>query len=297
MITYNHEKYIAEAIEGVLMQEVDFEVELIIADDCSTDRTGEIVHDYIEHHPRGNWIKYTRHQSNLGMMPNFIWALKACQGKYIALCEGDDYWSFDNKLAKQISFLNQNSSYSFSFHDCNVIKNGKLSSGDKYWPQPRVSNLNSKDILSSQFVPTCSVVFKTLCLPKKLPDEFIVANNGDRFLFFLLSLCGPAHYFKGAYFGNYRIHSEGFWSKLTRLEKHLFTLNSFLLINRIDKPKFLYKYIWKKISHLSYELGKDYSVVDKSVSRYFFWMSIVYSINSFQFKVFLYASLKMLKSL
>ena len=64
MITFNHEKYIAEAIEGVLMQDVDFEFELIIADDCSTDRTGEIVKTFIETHPRGNWIKYTLHKEN-----------------------------------------------------------------------------------------------------------------------------------------------------------------------------------------------------------------------------------------
>jgi glycosyltransferase involved in cell wall biosynthesis len=76
MITYNHEAFIAEAIEGVLMQEVDFPVELIIADDCSPDRTSEIVQGYLDTHPKGHWIKYTRHDQNKGMMPNFVWALE-----------------------------------------------------------------------------------------------------------------------------------------------------------------------------------------------------------------------------
>ena len=67
MITYGHEKYIRQAIEGVLMQQTDFEVELIIADDCSPDRTKDIVEDIINNHPKGNIIKYFRHDKNLGM--------------------------------------------------------------------------------------------------------------------------------------------------------------------------------------------------------------------------------------
>ena len=72
MITYGQEKYIREAIEGVLMQECDFEVELILSNDCSPDRTDEIIQDIIKNHPKGCWIKYFKHESNIGMMPNFI---------------------------------------------------------------------------------------------------------------------------------------------------------------------------------------------------------------------------------
>lgn len=105
MITYKHEAFIAEAIEGVLMQEVDFPVELIIADDCSPDGTKEIAQRYIETHPKGHWIKYTRHSQNKGMMPNFIWALEQAKGEYIALCEGDDYWTDPFKIQKQVDLM------------------------------------------------------------------------------------------------------------------------------------------------------------------------------------------------
>ena len=93
MITYGHEKFIEKAINGVLMQECNFEIELILANDCSPDSTNEKVKHCIDSHPRGHWIKNTMHPKNLGMMPNFIWALQECNGKYIALCEGDDYWT------------------------------------------------------------------------------------------------------------------------------------------------------------------------------------------------------------
>ena len=121
MITYKHEGFIAEAIDGVLMQECDFEVELIIADDCSPDKTSLIVSKYIETHPKGQWIKYTRHEHNKGMMPNFIFALEEAKGKYIAMCEGDDYWTDPYKLQKQVDFLEQNEEYNIVFHKVKIL--------------------------------------------------------------------------------------------------------------------------------------------------------------------------------
>lgn len=111
MITFNHEPYIREAINGVLMQKVNFELELIIADDCSTDNTAGIINDVLDNHANSSIIRYTRHQTNKGMMPNFIWALQQCKGEYIALCEGDDYWTDPYKLQKQVDFLEDNKDY------------------------------------------------------------------------------------------------------------------------------------------------------------------------------------------
>lgn len=111
MITYGHEKYIAQAIEGVLSQEVNFNVELIISDDCSPDNTKDIVLEKISNHANGDWVKYFRHEKNLGMVENGIFAFKKCKGKYIAVCEGDDYWTDPSKLQKQFDILEENKSY------------------------------------------------------------------------------------------------------------------------------------------------------------------------------------------
>jgi glycosyltransferase involved in cell wall biosynthesis len=107
MITYMHEAYISDAINGVLMQKCDFDVELIISDDCSPDRTSVIVEGF-EDHPNYEWIRYVRHDSNKGMMGNFIWALEQASGEYIAMCEGDDYWTNPLKLQMQVDFLEAN---------------------------------------------------------------------------------------------------------------------------------------------------------------------------------------------
>lgn len=123
MITYGHEKYIREAIYGVLMQECDFEVELILSNDYSPDKTDEVVQNIIANHPRGNWIKYFNHEHNLGMMSNLTFALQQCRGEYIAFCEGDDYWIDCYKLKKQYDILNNNPIYNFCITNLNFLHN------------------------------------------------------------------------------------------------------------------------------------------------------------------------------
>lgn len=91
IVTYNHEPFIAQAIEGVLMQNVTFPIELIIGEDCSTDNTYEIVLDYQRKFP--DVVRIITSEHNVGMSANGARILKACNGKYIALCDGDDYWT------------------------------------------------------------------------------------------------------------------------------------------------------------------------------------------------------------
>ena len=120
MLTYNHEKYIEEAINGVLMQECDFNVELIIADDNSPDNTETIVKNFIKNHPKKSWVKYTRHKVNRGIRENATWTLQQARGNYIAICEGDDYWIDPLKLKKQVDFLNNNPDYGLVTSDFHI---------------------------------------------------------------------------------------------------------------------------------------------------------------------------------
>ena len=117
MVTYGHEQFIKQSIEGVLMQDCDFDIELILANDCSPDLTDEVVRGILENHPKSNWIKYTKHPKNIGMISNFMWAASQATAKYIALCDGDDYWTDPLKLQKQVDFLEANEDYAICFHD------------------------------------------------------------------------------------------------------------------------------------------------------------------------------------
>ncbi len=108
MITYNHEKYIEKAINGVLKQESSFPVELIIANDCSTDKTDALINALIKEYAGPVRIAYTNHKQNKGMLPNFVWALSKASGNFVAFCEGDDEWIDSKKLEKQVQFMNRN---------------------------------------------------------------------------------------------------------------------------------------------------------------------------------------------
>lgn len=106
MLAYRHEAYIAQAIESVLAQECDFPFELIIAEDCSPDHTRPIAEGYVARHPAV--VRIVTGEANVGMMPNFFRALEKCRGKYIAFCEGDDYWNDEAKLRKQVTEIEKN---------------------------------------------------------------------------------------------------------------------------------------------------------------------------------------------
>lgn len=186
MITYNHEKFIGEAIEGVLIQEVDFEVELVIADDCSTDQTGEIIRNYIEMHPKGRWIKYHRHIENKGMMPNFIWALEQCRGEYIALCEGDDLWTEKRKLKFQVEFLSNNINYNACFHNVSILENGIIK--DDFITKKKISKPTNSYwdlLLYGNNIHTCSYMFRMNDLI--VPSFFYDLSVGDYFLYLELA--------------------------------------------------------------------------------------------------------------
>jgi glycosyltransferase involved in cell wall biosynthesis len=121
MITYNHAPYIARAIEGVLQQNVAFPIELVIGEDCSTDGTREIVSEYQKKYP--DIIRVITSETNVGMMRNGFRSEKACRGKYIAWCEGDDYWHSPEKIQKQVDYME-------SHPECGLVH----SDYDRYYP-------------------------------------------------------------------------------------------------------------------------------------------------------------------
>ena len=120
MITYNHEKYIAEALDSILMQKTDFDFDIVIGEDCSTDATRRIVLEYSRKYP--DKIKLLLHNVNVGFISNMMYVLEACTGKYVAMCEGDDYWTDPFKLQKQVDFLETNKEYVLATHGYRIVK-------------------------------------------------------------------------------------------------------------------------------------------------------------------------------
>lgn len=186
MITYNHEKFIKDAIEGVLMQKTVFPIQLIIGEDYSTDNTRAICEEYQKRHPQ--LIKLLPTEINLGMMPNFIRTLDACKDKYIALCEGDDYWTDATKLQRQVDFLERNRNYAGTAENAVVLNDY----GEKHLFGKKPSrDVTIKELIKGRQFATASILFRNnLTIPSYF-NEFIA---GDTPLMILILQKGPIYY-------------------------------------------------------------------------------------------------------
>lgn len=178
MITYGHEKYIEEAINSVLMQECNFEFELIISNDCSPDKTDFVIKTILNTHPKAHYIKYFNQQKNLGMMPNSVFVLEKSLGDYIAVCEGDDFWTDTLKLQKQVDFLRENKDCSLCFHNATVFyettEHSRLFVKDYH-----KTFYTGNDILENWLIPTASMLFVNVLKQNKVPSFFAKAMHGD----------------------------------------------------------------------------------------------------------------------
>ena len=120
-ITYNHEPYIKDALDGFVMQKTNFPFEIVISDDCSKDRTREIIAEYKAKYP--DLIRDVSPKKNMGSSANFIYVQQCAKGRYIAVCEGDDYWTDSQKLQKQVNILEREKTLMACCTDCSIVDN------------------------------------------------------------------------------------------------------------------------------------------------------------------------------
>lgn len=157
MITYNHEAFISKAIEGVLMQKTNFNYELIVADDFSKDNNQNIIRRFAKENQE--IIKPIFRNKNLGANQNWNDAYRHCLGKYVAICEGDDFWIDPYKLQKQVDFLEQNSDVMLCFTNSLVLTDSNKET--KKWPINLENRVyDPQEIMIDLLVPTCSAVFR-----------------------------------------------------------------------------------------------------------------------------------------
>jgi glycosyltransferase involved in cell wall biosynthesis len=242
--TYNHEEFIAPAINSILMQRVDFSYEIIIGDDCSTDGTGRILDELQRAHPE--LIRIMRPARNLGDngRPMFLETLKAAQGKFIAMLDGDDYWTDENKLATQVALMEADPACAMTYH--NVVRVFADGSEPTPYNDPQhPSILTTEKLLEQNWVPSCSPVVRADLL-SHLPPWFYAAPWGDWPLFLLATETGTVRYINEV-LGAYRIHPQGAWSRLSEEAQ----VTELLLFFEILYPYFAERYASKINESLS----------------------------------------------
>ncbi len=235
-VTYNQEKYIAQAIESFLMQKTSFPLEILVSDDASTDSTAQIVQNYANANP--DRLKAILHSKNMGPGENFVDNLCLAQGKYIALCEGDDYWTDPLKLQKQVDYLEQHPDYSLCFHPIEYFWEDHSQISNTYpnrsthpfvFQQPTTS---LTELAQGNFIQTNSVVYRwRFKSPQEIQQNYpgnIVP--GDWLLHLLHAEKGPIGFIDEV-MGRYRKHNEGRWYSTNDTDVNFWLKNG---LNHID---------------------------------------------------------------
>jgi glycosyltransferase involved in cell wall biosynthesis len=279
VVAYNHENYISQALDGILMQETDFPFEIVVHDDCSTDSTVNILEEYAKKYP--NIIKLILQKENQYSQGRLIETIlfPKLLGKYIAICEGDDYWIDPHKLQIQLDEMHKIENCQISFHSA-INKWEDKSKKDEITTKQADGNklfTPSEMILGGgAFCPTASLILEKEAV-ENLPEWFDKAPFADLFLQFLGSLKGGALYIDRP-MSVYRLQSVGSWTynMVHDIEKKEKSFGKLLAtLNEMDKYfnlQFHSEIIYRKsdIYHelaLAYLLNNDFVKFKENINR------------------------------
>ena len=222
IITYNQKAFVAQAIDSALMQKINFDYEIVIGEDFSTDGTQDIVKKYASKYP--DRIRPLLHNHNLGPPEihgknNFVITFKACKGEYIALLDGDDYWTDPNKLQKQTDFMDNHPECAICFHNVTVFDEDGKHKPLTHRPENPKEIFTLEDLLSGNFIHTCSVIFRR-GLFGEFPQWFYECKMGDWPLHILNARHGDIGYIDEV-MAVYRSQSTGVWSSKNQMENKI----------------------------------------------------------------------------
>lgn len=210
MLAYNHEPYIGEAIESIMMQRTSFPFELVIGEDRSKDRTRAIIQEYCDRYP-GRIRLLPDAGKNLGMMGNMVRTFAACDGTYVAMCEGDDYWIDPYKLQKQYDFMEANPDCSLCFHAIeHRYPDASMNFVQQNYPCDTWVDLRTIILNDGAFIGTASIFFRGE-FGASLPDWVGGGVVGDYPLTIYLAMNGRVRFMKDV-MSVYRRMSVGSWS-------------------------------------------------------------------------------------
>jgi glycosyltransferase involved in cell wall biosynthesis len=216
VVTYNHEQFVRQALDSTLAQRLPQPFEILVSEDCSTDGTRAIVQEYAERYPQ--LIRLLLSEQNLHSNEVVARGFRAARGRYVALLDGDDYWTSDDKLLAQVAFLEARPEFTICFHNVQVVDEHSETTG-RLWNapgQPEVSGLH--ELLRGNFIASTSVMYRRAAIAE-IPawyDRFFPVTDWP--LHVLYAREGRIGYLDRI-LGAYRLHGGGLFSTLGERER------------------------------------------------------------------------------
>ena len=251
ILTYNQKNFIGKAIESALAQETNFDFEILVGDDCSTDGAQEVIQSYQNQYP--DKVKAILHSKNLGQngLFNTIETLKLAKGAYIAPMDGDDYWTSPHKLQIQVDFMEANPNFSACFHNALITYEDGTPSHELNSPDQKTI-ITVEDLVGEDeiwFMATSAVMFKNGLM--YYPEWFLQSTSGDIPRYVILAKQGPIGYVSGV-MSVYRKNRGG-----ASFRDHY------------RDARFLYNRI-KMYEGINKELGQQYDdLLKRNIARYY----------------------------
>ena len=267
--TYNHKGFIAETLDSFLMQKTNFKFEILLRDDASTDGTDEICHQYAnKYSDKIKLLAYTENQLQKGVPP-FSDNVKRAQGKYIAMCEGDDYWTDSNKLQMQVDLMEKHD-VAFSFHAAEIYRyNQNEIQIDKssFFYGEDIKILSNAEIIDNTGqtikTPLVSFVFKKELIDrlKSKHPEFYINNMQHTFILLWAAYCDKILYIP-SYMAVYRQSHTESWSYRMKSDYtfkkdyNLRIINAYKTFNKMTQFEFS-SFIKKNINNRVFSVLKN----------------------------------------
>ena len=226
--TYNHSPYLATCLNSIVGQETDFDIEIIVHDDASTDGTQDLILAYARQYPQliRPIIQHQNQYSDTHKLR--IELLEHARGEFVAICDGDDYWGDPRKLSKQLRFLREHPECVLCYHDVCVVDER----GETIKPAARSQNCNysakTLRVLGCGWLPLVSVMHRNVMMDA--PPEFHLAPNSDHFLPVLLAPFGGAGYCPNVLPSAIRHHGGNVFSAQTASRRNTMRLRSYVQI-------------------------------------------------------------------
>jgi len=257
LMTYNHENFIKKAMDGIMSQRTDFDFEVVVGDDFSTDQTLEIIKSYnstkrinirILDRPVGGeyWIKRKKSGTHI---TNLIDILNNCKGKYIALLDGDDYWTDPEKLQRQIGFLEANQEFSICFHKIKILEGGAFK--EDYITRVPSQITTIENLAKGNYIHTPSCVFRNR-VDDIIGEHIYESAIGDYYLHMMNAQYGKIYYMDRE-MAVYRVHGDSYWSSQPneyRLHKTVISQRA-ILLDFLDKASNGYNTLFQSyVDHL-----------------------------------------------
>ena len=212
LLTYNHERFLVQAIESVLAQRTRAPFELLISEDCSTDRSREIIDRFVTRHP--DRLRVFLSERNLNSNECTLRALRAGHGRYVAFLDGDDYWTSNDKLQRQVDFLDGHQQCSMCFHKAIVIRDDGGAAPREFTATTLPTITQLPDLLRGNYIVGCTAMIRRDVL-QDIPAWYEHAPYGDWPLYVFAAQRGSIGFLPEA-MSVYRLHDEGVWSSAPR---------------------------------------------------------------------------------